>query len=111
MQIGKLRHRIQIQRLSSSLDPYKSADTWNTVITMWARVAPLSAKDTFQAGQVAMKVSHTITIRYPGSVVTVNSGDRVMYRTRTFQLLTGILNPEEQNIELTLLAYELGSIQ
>lgn len=115
MQIGSLRHRVTIQTPGvGGGNPFQtgdSADAWVTVITTWASIQPLTSKEVFQAGQTAMKVSHKITIRYPGTSYSVSAGDQVLYKGRVFELLTGIENPDERNISLALLAYELDPVQ
>jgi SPP1 family predicted phage head-tail adaptor len=113
MNIGSLRHRINIQTYLKSDTPFdpNTPDVWQTVAALWASIQPLTSKETFQVGQLAMKVSHRITIRYPRSLATVAAGNRVLYGKRVFNLETGILNPDERNILLELLVYEIDPIQ
>jgi SPP1 family predicted phage head-tail adaptor len=111
MNIGKLRKRITIQNLVASATPFSVPDAWVNVITMWAEISPLTSKEVFQVGQLAMKVSHKVTIRHPGPSVLIAAGNRILYKSRVFELQTGILNPEERNIELNLLAYEIDPTQ
>lgn len=115
LNIGKKRHRITIQSpVSSSADPFDptvQSNPWTTVITMWAYISPISSKEVFQVGQLNMKVSHRIMIRYPGANTQISAGYRALYKNRVFELKTGILNPDERNEELELLAYELDPTQ
>lgn len=107
MRAGDLRHRITIQSQGSPANPFATGDSWNTVIIMWAKIEPLTSKEVFQAGQVAMKVTHTITIRHPGKNVSVSAGDRILFLNRVFQLQAGIMNELEQGYLLKLMAYEI----
>lgn len=107
LQAATLRHRITIQNLISSPDPFTNPDTWTDVITVWAAVQALSSKEVYEAGALDMKVSHKITIRYPGSSVVIKAGNRIKFKNRLFQLQTGIMNPDERNILLVLLAFEI----
>jgi len=117
MQAGTLRHRITIQSPPpASGDPFASLPSgsppaWIPVVTMWASISPLTSKEVFQAGQLNMKVSHKIMIRYPGAAYTVSAGDQVVFGFRVFNLATGIINPDERNIVLELLAYEITANQ
>jgi SPP1 family predicted phage head-tail adaptor len=117
MNIGARRHRIKIQSQNpaANVNPFStvcSTDSgWTDVFTCWACIKPLSGKEAYQVGQQNMKVSHTITIRFPGVGYSVSAGNRVLYKTRIFELQTGIENPEEKNIDLILLAYEIDPTQ
>ena len=113
MQIGALRRRITIQTPGpGGTNPYQTtAGSWVPVITMWASISPLTSKEVFQAGQLGMKVSHKITVRYPGTQYAISAGDQVLYKNRVFELLQGIENPDERNISLNLMAYELNPTQ
>lgn len=107
LQAATLRHRITIQNLNPSPDPFNVADGWTDVITMWASVQALSGKEVYEAGALDMKVSHKVTIRHPGRNYSVKAGNRIKFKNRLFELQTGIMNPDERNIMLVLLAYEL----
>ena len=109
MQIGQLRHRITIQSLTKASNPFATDDAWTEVVTLWARIQPLTSAEVFQVGQLAMKVSHRITIRYPGTI-PISAGNRVLFGDRIFELQTGITNQDEQNISLELLAFEIDPI-
>lgn len=119
MNAGALRHRIQIQSKDGSgactgADPFvtpASGSAWSTFYTCWADINPLTAKEVFQFDQTSMKVSHKITIRYPGPNVSISAGNQILYKTRVFQLQTGIMNPDERNISLELLAFEIDPTQ
>jgi SPP1 family predicted phage head-tail adaptor len=111
MNPGDLRHRIQIQAPNQAQNPFAAGSAWTTTITMWARVQPLSSKEVFQAGAINMKVTHKITIRYPGTSVTISAGNRVLYKNRAFNLLSGIMNADERNILLDLMAFEINPNQ
>ena len=111
MNIGTLRHRITIQALTRSSNPFVTDDAWSDLATLWADITPITSKEVFQVGQLNMKVSHRVTIRYPGNSVSISAGNRVLYGNRMFELQQGIENPDERNIQLQLLAYELDPTQ
>lgn len=115
MRAGDLRHRITIQaQNSTTANPFCSSDgngNWTTVAKMWAQISPITGKEVYQVGSQNMKVSHKITIRYPGQKVTISAGYRVLYKSHVYQLQTGLINPDERNIELQLFAYELNPFE
>lgn len=108
MHIGKLRHRVTIQSPSNATDPFSAPGTWTTVITMWASIDSASPRDVYNAGLQNMRVSHVVTLRYPGAAYVINAGYQIHYKNRTFVLQQGITNPEERNVLLQLLAWEIN---
>lgn len=78
---------------------------------MWARIAVASTQDIYNAGLVGMKVSHIITIRYPGSLFTMTGGYQVLFGTRVFTVQKGITNEEERNRMLQLYVWETDPTQ
>jgi SPP1 family predicted phage head-tail adaptor len=114
MNIGAMRWKIQLQSKSGTgadSDPFVTSASgvspWTTYYECWAQLKPLTSKEVFEFNQDSMKVSHKITIRYPGPGINISAGDQVLYKTRVFQLQTGLINPDERNISLELLAYEI----
>lgn len=111
MQTGKLRHRVTVQSPSNATDPFANPGTWTTVITMWASIDSASPRDVYNAGLQNMRVSHIVTIRYPGASYVIKAGYQIQYKNRTFVLQQGITNPEERNKMLQLLAWEINPPQ
>jgi len=107
-QAGRLRHRITIQAPAAPSNPFvPGTATPTTVATLWACIRPLTSSEVFQATQVSMKLSHRITIRYPGASVVLKPGYLILFGTRVFKLAEGFINTEERNITVDLLAYEI----
>lgn len=91
---GHLRHRIIIQSRSDASDGRGgNAPTWGTHVTVWARVAPVSAYERLQAGRLEGGVSHKVTLRYTSGVTNAM---RVSWGSRTFQIV-GVRNPGEDD--------------
>lgn len=103
MQAGKLRHRLALQAPTTTLDAYGEAiKVWGTVATVWGSVEPLRMQEYFEAQQTQAKATHRIDVRYvPG----VSPDYRVVLGTRVFEV-TAVLNPQERNERLQLLAVE-----
>jgi SPP1 family predicted phage head-tail adaptor len=107
-QAGQLRHRVTLQAPATPSNPFQPGTATPTnVATLWARIRPLTSAEVFQATQVSMKVSHRITIRYPGAGITLKPDYLVLFGSRVFKLAEGYVNAEERNITVDLLAYEI----
>ena len=69
--IGQLRHTVTVQSVSSSEDSngWVQSETWSAVgpSTQRASIEPLSASETFIAGQNEPRAVYRITIRDDGS--------------------------------------------
>ena len=103
MQIGTLRHLIDIQAYTANRDSFGSEEPeWVHVATVWARITPVSGKEYFASAQVHAEISTKIAIRYV-SGITPNM--RVVFGTRIFEIIS-VLQVEERNIELELLCKE-----
>lgn len=103
MQAGKLRHRLTIQEPTTALDQYGEAvKTWSTVATVWGSIEPLRMQEYFEAQQTQAKATHKIEVRY---VQGISSTYRVMLGARIFEV-TAVLNPQERNERLQMLAVE-----
>lgn len=68
--LSKLRHRVIIQQQMEAQDPNTGAITvtWQNLATVWADIAPLSAREFVTAQQEDSKVNTRITIRYRADV-------------------------------------------
>jgi SPP1 family predicted phage head-tail adaptor len=75
MQAGKLRHRITLQEPVKEQNPTTGAviNTWRDVATLWAEVAPLSAREFIAAQASQGEVTTRITIRYRESPANIGS--------------------------------------
>jgi len=106
MNIGKLRHRVTIQKVTvtQDADTGEVSETWSTLGQVWAEVAPLSGRELFAAQQVEAQVSHQVTTRYRGDV-TPNM--RISHNSRTLNI-ESVINPGERNRELQLLCTEVA---
>ena len=103
MNIGKLRHRIEIQSYSTSADdvgqPIKS---WSTDMTVWAWVRPMSGREKMNVGQAVGEITHKITIRYNDSIAVIN---RIKFGSRYFDI-NFIGNYDERNVFMEIMATE-----
>jgi SPP1 family predicted phage head-tail adaptor len=104
MNIGKLRHQINIQSSSGSKDSFGDvSDSWSTDSTVWASVDPLNGRELEHALQIHSEVQYKITIRYDANI---DARARILWGTRTFEILS-IIKPKEINEMMFLYCKEI----
>ena len=108
LRAGTLRHRITLQRRSTSVDSFGAQSTsWVTAARVWASIEPSGGKELMAAQAMAIDQPATITIRWqpmfadPKTVAAL----RIIYGTRIFNIHSSN-NPEARNRVLTLLCSE-----
>lgn len=105
MQAGKLRQRLHVQvpRLVTDEDGGNQS-AFTTTQTVWGRVEPLRMSEQLIAQQTQARMTCRITLRYqapfPPTYRLVMKGT-----TRAFEP-AGVLNIDERNRELQLMAIE-----
>jgi len=114
LRTGKMRHRIQFVTPSTMQDGYGGVYLANTspVLTCWAYIEAITGKDILAAQQFSDIATHHIVIRFfPG--INISAKMQVYFMgaanyPRAFQL-EAVLNPDETNKLLHLLAVELDA--
>lgn len=108
---GELRNQIQIQqRTSSQTGTGAPMTTWITVLSTQAAIKTASSREAYQAMQFTAQVSHLIKIRWPGTGVTIQGGQQVLFGSRVFKLQT-VENVLERNRVLLLHCLEIDGAQ
>ncbi len=109
MRAGLLRHRLEIQEPveSEKLSGFK-AKSWQTFATVWGRIEPLSGKELWTAQQAQAQTTHKLTVRC-GDLRYASATMRATYGGRVFNFSAPPMNREERNVELTILAQEVGT--
>jgi SPP1 family predicted phage head-tail adaptor len=103
MRAGELRNLITIQKPARAQDSSGStAETWNTLCTVWASIRPLKGREYYAANQAQMEVTHEITIRYMRNVSAEN---RIVFGNRTFEV-KAVMNVNEENRWLSMVCEE-----
>ena len=72
-------------------------------VKAWITAASARDLENLAAGTVIAQATHVIAIPYHPQVSTAS---RVLFRGRTFNL-TGVVNPEERNVQLMLFGVEV----
>lgn len=102
MLIGKLRHRVEVQTPTETLDALGQASrTWATTTTRYASILPLTGRELERARQISPDVTHKLTLRN----VSITTRDRLLFGTRVFNVQS-VLTPEERNLTTEVLAIE-----
>ncbi|HGO5393639.1 TPA: phage head closure protein [Klebsiella michiganensis] len=85
MQAGKLRYRITLQARMQVQDPVSGAveTTWADISTLWAEVAPLSAREFIAAQATQNEITTRITIRFRTGVTPKH---RILYRGKIYNI-------------------------
>jgi SPP1 family predicted phage head-tail adaptor len=103
MKIGKLRHRIAIEKVAETQDSDGSViETWSTFANAQASIEPISGREYFAAQTTQADVTHRISLRFIAGVIPKM---RVKYGSRIFGILSAI-NVNERNRELQLMCRE-----
>ncbi len=89
---GWLRHRVTLEAAAGTPDGAGGeAVVWDSIASLWARIAPASARERIVAGHLTGVVTHDITFRWRGDIA---GGMRVTFRGRRFRLLA-VYDPDE----------------
>lgn len=91
--IGRLRHRLVLEELSTSVDGGGGvADEWQEVATLWAAFSPTRGFEESRGGKPEAQMGHKILIRYRVDLVSTM---RFREGTRIFEIQT-IRNVDER---------------
>jgi SPP1 family predicted phage head-tail adaptor len=98
MQIGKLRHKIEIQAKADpgAPDAYgEVVEGWTTMLTVWGAINPASGKELYVAEQAQAEVSHVVTLRYCDCLTPRH---RLKFGSRIFNV-NFVRNMDERNTQ------------
>lgn len=102
---GKLRHWIELQEPSVSINAYgEREESWVHVAYMWASVEPLSAREFIAAQQMQSKVMTRIVIRRRSYI---DATMRVIFRGQIFNI-EGVLSDPVSGLEYQTLPCSEG---
>ncbi|HDR1907264.1 TPA: phage head closure protein [Pasteurella multocida] len=103
MQIGKLRHRITLQKQVNTLNEFGATVTeWQDFAVVWAEIKPFFGREYFAAQQMQSEITTQIFIRYLPEVLPTM---RVKFGERFFEIVS-VINANERNIYLQLMCRE-----
>lgn len=110
---GLLRHRVELQRrpLDSNGDPLLDTNgeqilDWETFATVWAQIAPASAREFVASERENSEIIGRITIRYRNDV---SSTCRIVHGTTIYNI-EGVLSDVDSGLEYLTLPVSANSI-
>ncbi len=102
MRAGLLKHRVALEKKSTTTIRGVTTEAWGTEQVLWAQIEPLTGRELERARMVVANATHKVTMRYwPG----ISSRDRLVFDNRTFNI-EAVLNVDERNRELVLTCVE-----
>jgi SPP1 family predicted phage head-tail adaptor len=102
MRAGDLRHRLEIQTATETLDTFgEPITTWATTVTRWGSVNPVIGRERFQANQITPETTHTIKLRY----YALSAKQRIKWGTRIFNI-ENLYHTEEIKRDTIVMAKE-----
>ncbi len=106
MEIGDLRHRITIQKRSTTINENGfEVETWQDYKTVWAAVSNLHGREYFAAAAVQAENTVKFTVRYLPSLDTTM---RINFRGKTYDI-TAIDHIKYQNRFMEIKALEVAN--
>ncbi len=103
---GLLRHRVTLESRTNALDSYgEDVPTWTEIAKAYAQIVAVTGRERFEAQQVQSDVTHRIIIRYNSVVATLVPADRIVYGSRTFDIV-GVWDKDGRSRYITLLVLE-----
>lgn len=102
--IGRMRHRITLQRFEEGEDEYgATVSMWVNVATVWASVEPLRGQEFFAAQSLQSQTTVRIRMRYrPG----VDASMKVLFDGKTYSI-ESVIEPLMRHGELQLMCKTL----
>lgn len=105
MEIGDLRHRITLQKLTNTVNENGfELETWEDVKTVWAAASNLHGREYFAAAAVQAENTVKFTIRY---LEGLDTAMRILFRGKQYNI-TAIDNIKYQNRYLEIKALEVA---
>lgn len=88
MKTAELRHRITIQRRSTTRDQYGGiTESYATHATLWAKAVPLRGDEQVEAQAVYAGKHVDFTVRYSGQGGTVRTEDRILWDDELYNIV------------------------
>ena len=112
VQAGSLRHAVSVQALSIIPDSFgEPKQIWSTVLQARAAIETASSREIYEVGQFTGQVTHTITMRWPGSAaVKIVPGMQVTCDGHVYKIQT-VDNMRGLNRLLKIMALSLDDSQ
>ncbi len=107
MRIGEKRHKISIQSPATTPDAAgQETVTYTEVEAPFAYIGPLRGRERFTAQQVRSDLAARVVVRYSSNYSSIGPDWRIVYGSRTFDVLE-VINRDERDRELEILVREV----
>lgn len=107
MRPGALRETVTIQKNTPVADSHGDrVDAWTTRATVYAEVLALRGREYYLAQQVNAEVEFKVTIWY---LATVSAKDRIIWGSRTLEVIAPPIDVQGKKIWMELLCRELNA--
>lgn len=104
---GRLRHQVVIEQQVTAINSSGEQDvTWEELDTVWAEIAPLSARESILSEQAQSKVTVKIVIRY---LAGVTASMHVVNGSGTYNIEGVIGDPQSGQEWMTLMCSRLDT--
>ncbi len=88
MHSQRLSHRVSFERPSTKQDGYgHRVPGWCAVATVWAAVRPVGSTERLAAAQMQSGQTHVVTTRYSAALAALRGECRLVYGSRTFNIV------------------------
>ena len=106
MDVGKLRHRVTIQKQVKTQDALtgEMVVSWADLKQAWASLEPLSVREFIASQTTQSKVTARVTMRYDAEV---NASMRIIYRGKIYNI-EGVLADKKSGLEYITLPVSEG---
>tara|TARA_Y100001972_G_C7582027_1_gene291914 strand:+ start:100 stop:426 length:327 start_codon:yes stop_codon:yes gene_type:complete len=97
--IGKMRHRLELQKATNTTDAGGGmTQSYNTINIIYGAITPKSGNEKYRQGMVQESTTHEIMIRF---VKNISTKYRIKFENRVFNI-KNIQNVEERDRFLKL---------
>lgn len=108
---GELRKVVSFQRASTKQDSVGQPEsTWSTYYTTRAKVDVLRGQLLYQSDVFINKNTYQIAMRFPPAGITISVADRLVCGGEVY-VIQAVINVEQRNRELHLLAYVVNDTE
>lgn len=110
MNPNKLHHKITFQRPSSTAGDFgHRVDGWTDIATVFADLRPMGSNERMAAMQMQSGGTHVVTVRYQSNLCSLTGKDRILFGSRTFNIVGLPRNIDERNRVLAMDVTEGGA--
>lgn len=100
--ISKMRERITFQSQTPTSDNQGGVTlAWTDLITVWAKIEPISQRERIFTQELQYRRSHKIIVRSNASTASVTTAMQIVFGARTFQIKS-IIDPDERGYYLSI---------